>query len=171
MIAFPDQGQFQRPASKRLIAFSLLFALLFNSIPWTGLGLILRPDFVALLLIYWCIHQPHRVSIGVAWLVGIFSDVAGGSLFGQHALAYVGLAFICGLLYRRMQMLNLFQQMLQIFPVLLVTYALYGAVHWQVRGYVEWIWFLGCVTTMLLWIPLSMIMRALRQQRSDSNTL
>ena len=41
--------------------------------PWTDLRLV--PDFVALVLIFWCIRQPRLVGIGVAWCVGLISDV------------------------------------------------------------------------------------------------
>jgi rod shape-determining protein MreD len=72
---------------------SLFVAVMLNWLPWHGWALVLRPDFVALVLLYWCTHKPHRVGIGIAWLVGIFADVADASLFGQHALAYSVLAF------------------------------------------------------------------------------
>ena len=158
-------------ASNTFIAASLLAALVLDWLPWSGIWLALRPDFAALVLLYWCTHKPFRIGIGIAWLVGIFVDVADASLFGQHALAYAVLAFAGGALHRRMQMLGLSHQMLQIFPVLLLTYAIYAAVYWQVRGYVEWRYFLGCVTTGLLWIPLTLLLQALRQPRSKPDPL
>ena len=53
----------------------------------------LRPDFVAMAVLYWCMHKPWRIGIGLSWAVGIFADVADASLFGQHALSYTLLAF------------------------------------------------------------------------------
>lgn len=171
MSAFPRHQEFLLPASNTFIAASLFVALMLNWLPWSGIGLALRPDFVALVLLYWCTHKPFRVGIGIAWTVGILADVADASLFGQHALAYSVLAFAAGALHRRMQMLDLRQQMLQILPVLLLTYATYAAVHWQVRGYVEWIYFIGCAVSVLLWIPLTLLLQALRHPRPDPDTL
>ena len=48
----------------------------------------IRPDFIALTLIYWVVYHPRRVGFLPAWFLGLTMDVADGSLFGQHALAY-----------------------------------------------------------------------------------
>lgn len=163
--------EFLLPASNTFLLLSLLGALLLNWLPWHGIWLALRPDFVALVLLYWCTHKPYRVGIGVAWMIGILADVADASLFGQHALAYSVLAFGGIVLHRRMQMFDLRQQTLQIFPLLLLTYAVYAAVHWQMRGYVAWEYFLGCLVSALLWAPLTILLQALRRPRTDSDPL
>ena len=163
--------EFLLPASNTFLVLSLLGALLLNWLPWHGIWLALRPDFVALILLYWCTHKPYRVGIGVAWMIGILADVADASLFGQHALAYSVLAFGGIVLHRRMQMFDLRQQTLQMFPLLLLTYAVYAAVHWQMRGYVAWEYFLGCLVSVLLWAPLTILLQALRRPRTDSDPL
>ena len=163
--------EFLLPASNTFLVLSVLAALLLNWLPWHGIWLALRPDFVALVLLYWCTHKPYRVGIGVAWMIGILADVADASLFGQHALAYSVLAFGGIVLHRRMQMFDLRQQTLQIFPLLLLTYAVYAAVHWQMRGYVAWEYFLGCLVSVLLWAPLTILLQALRRPRTDSDPL
>lgn len=153
------------PASNTFIALTVVAALLFDWLPWDGIWMALRPDFVALVLLYWCVHKPLKVGIGIAWMAGIFADVADASLFGQHALAYAALAFGGGLLHRRMQMFDLGQQTLQIFPVLVVTYVLYALVHWQLHGYIAWTYFFGSLITTLLWAPLTMVLQSLRRPR------
>ncbi len=164
---YPSANEIQRPVSNVLIVFSVLFALFLNSLPWQGIGLMLRPDFVAVVLLYWCVHKPLRVGIGMSWMVGILADVADASLFGQHALAYTLLAFGGVLLHRRLQMFNLRQQTTQVFWIFALTYAAYTLVHWQVDGYVVWPYFLGCLTSTMLWIPLSALFQAMRQRRAD----
>ena len=155
------------PSSSTFIALSLLAALLLDWLPWHGVWLALRPDFVALVLLYWCTHKPFRVGIGIAWMMGIFADVADASLFGQHALMYAVLAFGGIVLHRRMQMFDLRQQTLQIFPVLLLAYAVYASVHWQLHGYVAWSYFLGSLVSALLWAPLTILLQSLRTPRAD----
>lgn len=167
----PKDREFLLPASGLFITLSLAVAILLNWLPWVGWGLILKPDFVALVLLYWCTHKPYRVGIGIAWAVGIFADVADASLFGQHALAYAVLAFGGTVLHRRIQMFDLRQQTMQILPLLLISYATYAAVHWQVRGIIIWEYFFGCVVTAALWIPLTILLQALRNPRSDPNEL
>lgn len=163
--------EFLLPASPVFIALSLFAALLLNWLPWQGIWLALRPDFVALVLLYWCTHRPYRVGIGISWMIGMLADVADASLFGQHALAYAVLGFGGIMLHRRMQMFDLRQQTLQISPLLLLTYAVYATVHWQMRGYVAWEYFLGCLVTVLLWAPLTLLLQTLRRPRTDPDQL
>ncbi len=163
--------EFLLPASNVFIALSLLAALLLNWLPRSGIWLALYPDFVALTLLYWCTHKPYRVGIGIAWMTGLFTDIADASLFGQHAMAYAVLAFGGIMLHRRMQMFNLGHQTLQVFPVLLLAYMAYSAVHWQLQGYVSWTYFLGTLTSTLLWAPLSLLLQALCRPRSDPEQL
>ncbi len=171
MSGFPKDQEFMLPASNAFIVLSLLVALLLDWLPWHGIWLALRPDFVALVLLYWCTHKPFRVGIGIAWMVGVFADVADASLFGQHALAYTVLAFGGVVLHRRMQMFDLRQQTLQIFPVLLASYVVYALVHWQLHGYVAWSYFLGSVVSALLWIPLTLLLQGMRVPRPDPDDL
>ncbi|MEO8343987.1 MAG: rod shape-determining protein MreD [Gallionella sp.] len=159
--------EIQRPISNTFIIVSLLVALLLNGLPWGGIGLILRPDFVALVLLYWCMNKPMRVGIGLAWVVGILADVADASVFGQHALAYTLLAFGGVVLHRRLQMFDLRQQTVQVFGIFALTYAAYALVNWQISGYVVWPYFLGCLTSTLLWTPLSIMLQSVRQKRVD----
>lgn len=163
------KAEIQRPVSNIFILSSVLVALFLNGLPWEGIALALRPDFVALVMLYWCTHKPLRVGIGMSWAVGILADVSDASLFGQHALAYTVLAFGGVVLHRRLQMFDLRQQTIQVFGIFAATYAVYALVNWQVNGYVVWTYFLGCLTSTLLWMPLSIMFLAIRQKRADSN--
>lgn len=163
--------EFLLPASKLFIALTVFIALLLNWLPWHGWMLAIRPDFVALILLYWCAHKPHRVSIGIAWGVGMIADVADASLFGQHALAYAVLAFGGTVLHRRIQMFDLRQQAMQIFPLLSVSYVVYALLQWKLNSFLAWSYFLGCISTAALWIPLTLLMQNLRQPHSSPNDL
>ncbi len=171
MSDFPKDQEFLLPASNAFIVLSLLAALLLNWLPWYGVLQALHPDFVALVLLYWCTHKPFRVGIGMAWMMGVFADVADASLFGQHALAYTVLAYGGVVLHQRMQMFDLRQQTLQVFPVLLLAYVVYALVHWQLHGYVAWAYFLGSATSALLWIPLTLLLQVMRLPRLDPDDL
>ena len=161
------KAEIQRPVSNTFIVLSVLAALFLNGLPWGGIWLMLRPDFVAVVLLYWCMHKPWRVGIGLSWGVGILADVADASLFGQHALAYAVLAFGGVVLSRRLRMFDLRQQTTQVSGIFALTYVVYALVHWQVNGFVVWPYFLGCLTSTLLWTPLSIMFQAMRQKRMD----
>lgn len=168
---FAKDQEFLLPASNTFIVMSLFGALLLNWLPWQGLWLALRPDFAALLLLYWCTHKPYRVGIGIAFTIGIIADVADASLFGQHALSYSVLAFGGILLHRRIQMFEVHEQPLQVFPLLLISYAVFASVHWFTGGKISWEFFLGCLTSALLWMPLSALLQNMRRSRVDPNQL
>jgi rod shape-determining protein MreD len=162
-----SQPQILRPVSNLFIVASVLVALLLNDLPWEGLWLSMRPDFVAVVILYWCTHKPMRVGIGLSWAIGIMADVGDASLFGQHALAYTVLAFGGVVLSRRLRMFDLRAQTTQVFFILLLTYAVYALVHWQVNGQIVWTYFLGCLTSTLLWVPMSSLFQSMRQMRVD----
>jgi rod shape-determining protein MreD len=161
--------EIQRPVSNIFIVLTVLAALFLNGLPWEGVWLKLRPDFVAMVLLYWCMHKPLRIGIGMSWMVGILADVADASLFGQHALAYTILAFGGVVLHRRLRMFDLRQQTIQVFGIFVMTYAVYVLVNWQVNGFVVWSYLLGCLTSTMLWIPLSIMFMTIRQKRLDRN--
>jgi rod shape-determining protein MreD len=103
-----------RPVRPWFIALTLLLALSGNLLPLSGTALALRPDFLALVLLYWCIQEPRFVGVGVAWCVGLLMDVGDATLFGQHALAYAVLAYAAEYFRRRVLRFPLWQQALQV---------------------------------------------------------
>jgi rod shape-determining protein MreD len=161
------KAELQRPVSNVVIGFSLLGALFFNALPWQGIALAFRPDAVAVMLVYWCMHKPTHLGIGIAWMVGLLADVADASVLGQHALAYSALAYGSILLHRRLQMFHLHQQIPQVFGIFTLTYAIYAFTHWKINHVAVWWYFVGCLTSTLLWGILSVTINILHQLRQD----
>src|SRR3979490_1382839 len=81
------------PVRPLYVVVTLVAALLLNLLPLAGWVLALRPDFVALTLLYWGIYQPRKIGFLPAFLLGLAMDVADGLLVGQHALAYSVMMF------------------------------------------------------------------------------
>lgn len=109
------------PVKPAFITFTLVAAFLLNLLPWSGYALWFRPDFVALVTLFWCIEQPRRMGFFAAWTLGLLMDVADATLFGQHALAYSILAYAGIGLHRRVRMFPLPAQMLHVIPLLLLN--------------------------------------------------
>ena len=109
------------PVKPAFIALTLAMALLVNLFPWSGFWLWAKPDFVALVVLYWCIEQPRKVGFAAAWLLGLMMDVADASLFGQHALAYSILAYAGIVLHRRVLMFTLAAQTIHVILLLLLN--------------------------------------------------
>src|SRR5438034_3844440 len=95
----PSSSQILMPVRMSTIIGSFALALFLNFLPWRDLRLV--PDFVALVLCFWCVRQPRLVGLGVGWTLGLLTDAGNGVLLGQHALAYSLLAFLSIWLSRR----------------------------------------------------------------------
>ena len=81
------------------------------------------PDFLALVLVFWNVHQPRRVGVGVAFLFGLLMDVHDGAVLGQHALAYTLLSFFAITIHRRLLWFTVPSQALQILPLFFAAHA------------------------------------------------
>jgi rod shape-determining protein MreD len=147
------------PAKPLFILMTLLAALLINLLPWAGFSMWFKPDFVALTLTYWCIHQPRRVGFSVEWILGLLMDVAHGNLFGQYALAYCVLAFTAITLHRRVLMFSIYRQVLHVVPLLLVAQVLILLVQLATGAALPGLqYFLGSLVGGLLWPPLAVLL-------------
>jgi rod shape-determining protein MreD len=107
------------PVRSSTILASFAVALLANFLPWKDVAL--APDFVALVLTFWCVRQPRVVGLGAAWVLGLLIDVGNGVLLGQHALAYSLLAFAAITLSRRILWFPLWGQALHVAALLLAA--------------------------------------------------
>ncbi len=107
------------PVRAGTIFGSFAVALLLNFLPWSRIAL--APDFVALVLAFWCVRQPRLVGLGAGWVLGLLIDVGNGVLLGQHALAYSLLAFAAISLSRRILWFPLWSQALHVAALLLFS--------------------------------------------------
>ena len=125
----------------------------------------LRPDWVAMVLVYWTIALPHRVGILMAWMAGITVDVLLGSLMGQHALSYVVITYVTGSFYQRFRMFSVWQQATILFALLGLN-QLIGFWIESVVGLTSWsLWFfLPAVSGAFLWPSVFLILRYLRRR-------
>lgn len=118
-------------ATRRLpVIVTLLVGLMLTIMPLTGSLEPFRPNWLALLMIFWAMQLPRTWSVGTAWLVGIVLDVAHGTLLGQHALALCLVVFITVRFHLLMRVFPLSQLTATIFALL----ALYQFVLFWVNG-------------------------------------
>ena len=149
-----------RPVNPWFILLTFFLALLANIAPAPGLALMLRPDLLALVILYWCIQEPRYVGVGVAWVLGLVMDVADATVFGQHALAYAVLAYGAEYFRRRVLRFPLWQQAVQVAILLLVCAALVLLVRFVGGAALpRWTYFLTPLVAALLWPPLSVLLQ------------
>jgi rod shape-determining protein MreD len=117
----PAASQILLPVRVSTIVASFVLALLLDFLPWPDLRFV--PDFVALVLVFWCVRQPRLVGLGVGWALGLLSDAGNGVLLGEHALAYSLAAFIAVWLARRILWFGPGLQSLHVALILLTAQA------------------------------------------------
>ena len=156
------------PVRAAFILFTFVAALLINLLPWSGWWLAVKPDFVALVVLYWCIQQPRKVGFASAWVLGLMMDVADGSLFGQHALAYSVLAFGGIVLHRRVLMFTMRDQVLHVLVLLLLNDLMILAVRMLAgAGFPGVTYFIGSLTAAALWPALSFLFKLPQRPAPD----
>jgi rod shape-determining protein MreD len=151
------------PVRASTIVVSLAAALLANLLPWADLALV--PDFVALVLAFWCVRQPRLVGLGAGWLLGLVTDVGNGVLLGQHALAYSLLAFASITLSRRILWFAPWGQALHVAALLLAAQAVAALVRVAAGAeFPGWALAVGPLLGAILWPVVSAVL-LLPQQR------
>lgn len=156
------------PVKQGFILLSLVMALLLDLMPLGRLPGV--PDWVALVLAFWSVREPLRIGMTTAFLLGIVMDVADASLMGQHALAYVLVAYGASRLSRRILWFSLPQQALHILPLLLLMQLVILIVR-LIAGaeFPGWSYFLSSVTAALLWTPLTFLLLLPQYQPVDKD--
>ena len=122
----PRGQQLLLPANPMFILFTLLMALFANMVVNISLvgNAAWMPDFLALVLVFWCVHQPRLVGIGIAFFLGVATDVHQSALLGQHALTYTALGFLAVMVHRRLLWFTVPSQAMQVLPLFLTAHAL-----------------------------------------------
>lgn len=152
------------PVSRLFIAVSIVAAFALDLLPWARWVAI--PDFLALALVFWNIHQPRLVGIGIAFVFGLVRDVHDASLLGEHALAYTLLSYGAIALHRRVLWFPVQGQMLYILPLFLLAQIVTLVVRMATgAGFPGWTFFLQSFSSTLLW-PLTDFLLLAPQRRA-----
>lgn len=154
------------PVSSIFITLSMMAAFVLNLLPWgQWIGV---PDFVALVLVFWSIHQPRKVGIGVAFCMGLLMDVHDASLLGQNALAYTLLSYFAIMIHRRVLWFPTATQALHVFPLLLVAQVVQLLVRMVVSGkFPGWFYFTESFVSALLWPVVTWMLLAPQRRAID----
>ncbi|MBU3646592.1 MAG: rod shape-determining protein MreD [Limnohabitans sp.] len=159
----PRGQQLLLPANPLFILVTLLMALFANMVVNISLvgNAAWMPDFLALVLVFWCVHQPRLVGIGVAFFFGVATDVHQSSLLGQHALSYTVLGFLAIMIHRRLLWFTVPSQAMQVLPMFVLAHALELLVRMMSGAlFPGWTIFLAPLLEALLWPIVSVILLA-----------
>ena len=147
-----------------IIVLSLIIALMLTIMPLVTWAEEIRPHFMLMVVIYWAMALPHRVNIGIAWVMGLLLDVSYDAVLGQYALALALIAFFTVNLHQRLRVFPLWQQAIVVF-VFAMIYSLIVLWIKGITGNAPSVWTIlaPCFTTAVLWPPMFLILRKLRR--------
>ena len=164
MIMPRGADQLLLPVNPFFIALSLLAAVLLEMLP--GGRHPAAPDLVALVLVFWNVHQPRRVGVGFAFAFGLVMDVHQGAVLGQHALAYTLLSYFAITIHRRVLWFGLAGQALHVLPLFFAAHAVSMLARLVAGGmFPGWAILLAPLFEALLW-PLAAVLLLAPQRRA-----
>ena len=112
------------------VVITLFVGLMLSIMPLPDGAEPFRPDWLALLLIFWAMQLPRSWSVGTAWIIGIVLDVSYGTLLGQHAVALCVIVFVTVRFHLLMRVFPLSQLTATIFALI----ALYQFILFWING-------------------------------------
>jgi len=164
MILPRGSNQLLLPVNPLFIGLTLLVALGLNMLPFGRHAA--APDMLALVLVFWNVHQPRRVGVGLAFVFGLVMDVHDGARLGQHALAYTLLSFGAIAIHRRLLWFGAIEQTLQVLPLFVVATLVSLAARMAVGGmFPGWSMLFAPLFEALLW-PLATVLLLAPQRRA-----
>ena len=143
----------------------MFVALILTVMPMPQLVKLARPDWVLLVLMYWTMALPQRISVGTAFFSGFIVDVLVGTVLGVNALAFSVVIFIVAQHHLKIRNFSIVQQSL-LLGLLLALYQLllFWLSHFLTGVYFmpQYLW--PVVTGMLVWPWLFWLLRRYRRQ-------
>ena len=130
--------------SRLRITVTVILAIIFAVVPLPEPIDAARPDLLLLLVIYWSLSAPRTAGLLFAWFCGLAIDVVKGVILGQHAFAFVVVAYLTHKQQLRMRLWPVPKQAL---AVLFLLFVYQVAVFW-LDGIIG-----QPVTTWQRWLP------------------
>lgn len=147
------------------IAISIMAALVLQIMPMPIQVEVYRPDWVLVVLAYWCMALPHRVNVGVAFITGIVMDTLLGTTLGTHALAYILPVYVMAANYQRLRNYSVWQQAIIIGLLSALHHLLlFWLQHLLNEVYFRFDYLWAVATSMLLWPWVFWLLRKVRRQ-------
>ena len=144
-------------------------ALILTIMPFPVWAEPFRPDWVGLVLIYWCLAIPERISVGTGWLLGFLQDVLYGSLLGSNAIGKTLVAFLAVRLHLQLRMFPRWQQAVSVFGLLITNQLLVLWIRGAIGQAPETIsYWTPSIVGALLWPWLFIILRDMRRRSAIS---
>ena len=162
------QGVSMKP-EKRFRAWvvwlTAMVALGFSTVPLPSPFDLARPQFLALVVIYWVIAFPTQVGVITAWCFGLALDVLHGVVMGQNALAMAVVAYLSFMLHLRIRVFPAWQQCIVVCLLVgvyrLVSVLIRSALGASSAGFID---YLPAFSSALIWPWVYLLLRYLQRR-------
>ncbi|AMA64999.1 Rod shape-determining protein MreD [Candidatus Arsenophonus lipoptenae] len=149
---------------KWIIWLSFFIMIILEQMPWPEQFIYYRPTWLLLILIYWVIALPHRISVGTGFFLGILMDLIQGSTLSGHILAYSIICYVISYKYQILRNMELWQQSFLISGLsLLMNLIIYCTefLYSIILFYPEIFW--NCLINGILWPWIFLLLRKIRR--------
>ncbi|KAE9540340.1 rod shape-determining protein MreD [Ursidibacter maritimus] len=147
-----------------VLVFIFMISFVLEIMPWPAGFQGLRPAWIALVLIYWALALPDKMSVGTAFIAGIIWDVILGSILGIHALVLSIAIYFVAKYHLILRNLSLWLQSLLVMAYIalirLVIFFVEFVLHSADFNVQE---LLGAVISGVLWPWIFLLMRQIRR--------
>ncbi|WP_018871878.1 rod shape-determining protein MreD [Thioalkalivibrio sp. ALJ16] len=144
---------------------TLLVALALAIIPIPETLRPARPEWLALVMIYWAMAFPSRIGILTAFASGLLLDTLLGQLLGQNAIALAVMTYIVLQIHPRLRVYPVWQQMLVV-AILIALYKLLALWPQGITGFPPGsiLYWSPILTSALVWPLIFLLLRDLRRR-------
>ncbi len=134
------------------ILLSLLIALALTILPLSEDWKLWRPEWIAMTLIHWALLLPKKMSLLLAWFMGLLVDALYGSILGQHAFGYTLIVFMALRLRPRL-LVDSFLHQIFLLTLTLGTYLLINLWILGVSGNTPepWVYWTPVISSVIVW--------------------
>jgi rod shape-determining protein MreD len=150
--------------NKSFIITSIFIGIILQIIPMPPPIDLYRPDWLLLILLYWAMALPNRVSVGIAGLAGVVLDLLYGTALGIHSFALAVSVYLVSANYQRLRNYSMIQQAMMIL-VLCVLYHLTSYwLQYLITGIeFSWIFLWPAISSTIIWPWLFWLLRKFRR--------
>lgn len=111
----------------------------------------MRPDFVAMTVVFWIVSIPSWVGVGIAWICGLALDTLTGALLGEHAAALALIAWIAFRFHQRIRVFPLWQECFAVFLLLCVYHLVLTWVGGTIGRHLSSLQWIPVLTSVIVW--------------------
>ncbi|HJP10545.1 MAG: rod shape-determining protein MreD [Proteobacteria bacterium] len=131
MISFGTQRRLWVLPATFVVAF-VMFALPVGE-EWKSY----MPAWVTLVLIYWCLATPEKITLGTGWLIGLGLDILAFGLLGRYALTKTLITYLTRRVALRVRVYPVWQQSVFVLMLLALESVILVAIGYLIEGNIQ----------------------------------